>query len=68
MRKPWNGTVLYYCLKQDKDDEQGTVAKWKPKIRHKPADTVNTVLEVLLKYGKKTEAWSLFEKLCGIAT
>ncbi|XP_010418614.1 PREDICTED: pentatricopeptide repeat-containing protein At3g60960, mitochondrial-like [Camelina sativa] len=55
----YRSTISKYCLKQ------GTVDNRIPKTWDNRADTVNTVLKVLLKYGKKTEAWSLFDKLCG---
>ncbi|XP_010480481.1 PREDICTED: pentatricopeptide repeat-containing protein At3g60960, mitochondrial-like [Camelina sativa] len=62
----YRSTISKYCLKQGKDDEQGTVDNRIPKNWENRADTVNSVLKVLLKYGKKTEAWSLFDKLCEI--
>lgn len=55
----YRSAVAKYCLKQGKDGEEGT------EFCNEPAVTINTVLQVLLKYGKKTEAWSLFDKLCG---
>ncbi|EOA25660.1 hypothetical protein CARUB_v10019011mg [Capsella rubella] len=61
----YRSLVAKYCLKQDTNDEQGTEPKWRPKIWVTRADTVNTVLQILLKHGKKTEAWSLYDKLCG---
>lgn len=60
----YRSLVAKYSLKQDKNDEQGTAPKGRPIIWDTRADTVNLVLQILLKYGKKMEAWSLYDKLC----